>query len=110
MTGLQRPSEVKFTRKGQAVSIASRVPLKVEEEFVVVDPQLLFQRLTTVATTLESKQDVFKYELTTVPAALFDSLGHQRQANKASRGDYLWTIRGHSATVPCGGTVCYVFD
>ena len=77
---------------------------------MIVDPQLLFQRLTTVATNLESKEDVFKYELTTVPAALFDSLGHQRQANKASLGDYLWTICDHSATVPCGGTVCYVLD
>ena len=101
---------MKFTRKGQAVTIASRVSLKVDEEFVVVDPQLLFQRLTTVATTIESKQDVFKYELTTVPAVLFDSIVHQRQANKASLGDYMWTIRGHSATVPCGGTVCYVSD
>ena len=87
MTG-QRPSRVKFTRN-QAVPIASRVSLKVDEELVVVDPQLHFQRLTTVATNFESKQGVFKYALTTVPAALFDSPGQQRQANKASLGDYL---------------------
>ena len=85
MTG-QRPSEVKFTRN-QAVTIACRAALKVDDELVVVDPQ--FQLLTTVATNFESKQGLFKYALTTVPAALFDSLGQQRQANNASLGDYL---------------------
>ena len=86
-TTRQRSSEVKFTRMGQAVTLASRVALEIEE-LVVVDPQLLFQRLTTIATHLESKQD----ELTTVPAAMFDSLGHQRQVNKASLSDYLWIM------------------
>ncbi|GFO18891.1 hypothetical protein PoB_004539600 [Plakobranchus ocellatus] len=65
---------------------------KVDGEILQVDPQLLFQRLITVANGLSDELDfpsVFEHELSCPPAALFDPSGLLREADKAKLTDAL---------------------
>ena len=83
--------EVKFKRKAQAVTMSTKTTVKVNNDMVQIDPQLLFQRLVAVAqNTVQSLPDVLEYELTSVPSTLFDSSGLPRQAAKSSLADFLW--------------------
>ena len=65
---------------------------RVDRESLQVDPQLLFQRLITAAMNSQLKscqiESVFKYELTTPPASLFDTSGLMREASKSKLLDY----------------------
>ena len=54
MEGLQ-PSEHTFKRKDQAVSMASKVAVKIDGEKNIVSPQRLFQRLAIAASTVSAE-------------------------------------------------------
>ena len=67
---------------------ARRLP-KVDGSSVQVDPQLLFQRLETVAKKdTKIMQDLFRYERSNHPSSLFEASGFMRQAKKATLTDY----------------------
>ena len=70
----KRITDISFEKKKQAITLASRIALKIEDQSVQVDPQLIFQRLSLIATSgsIENPASIFKYELCTHPAALFD--------------------------------------
>ncbi len=70
----QGVTSISFERKKQAVTLASKAAVKIDGESVQVDPQLLFQRLSLMAMNGSCKDpaSLFKYELCTHPAALFD--------------------------------------
>ena len=62
---------------------------KVDGNSVQVDPQLLFQRLETVAKKdTKIMQDLFRYELSSHPSSLLEASGFMRQAKKATLTDY----------------------
>ena len=68
-----------FKRKDQTERLTISNAMKVNEETVSIDPQLLFQRLITVADRCdEDILTIFKYELSTYPSSLFDSSGMPR--------------------------------
>ena len=58
-------------------------------------PQLLFQRLTIVATggRYEDRKSMFKYEMCTYPPALFDSSLLASQANELALADAIFPIQ-----------------
>ena len=57
--------------------------MKVGRDEVQVDPLLLFQRLIAVGSSLTDVTSfLFKYELCTVPSALFEPSGLMRRADK----------------------------
>ena len=62
-----------FKKKDQVVTFDTRLSVSVEtgKESVLVDPQLLFQRLSTAGSRCDDLTDVFKYELWSYPPALF---------------------------------------
>ena len=65
------PADYTFKRKDQAITMASKNAVKVDGESIEVDPQLLFQRLSTAAgSDLEAS---LAYELCIYPSALFES-------------------------------------
>ena len=65
---------------------------KVDGEPLQIDPQLLFQRLTTVAQNMtENVAELFQFELCSQPSFLFDQHGLLREANKAQLADDIWT-------------------
>ena len=57
-------ADTTLQRKFQVVSMASKSGVKIGDDVIHIDQQLLFQRLTVMARkTVEDLQDVFKYEL-----------------------------------------------
>ena len=88
----KRITDISFEKKKQAITLASRIALKIEDQSVQVDPQLIFQRLSLIATSgsIENPASIFKYELCTHPAALFDHSALPWEANKPALADALW--------------------
>ena len=69
--------------------MASKQAVKIDGECVKVDPQLIFQRSSLIATN-GSKDDpasFLEYELCTHPAALFDHSSLSWEANKPALAD-----------------------
>ncbi|KAK3743952.1 hypothetical protein QZH41_002713 [Actinostola sp. cb2023] len=89
-----------FRRKDQAVTLATKTSVKINGDSVQVDPQLLFQRLSVVATggRFENTKEMFKYEMCSYPPALFDSSLLPRQANKPALADAIWLKSKDSQT------------
>ena len=70
--------------------MASNSPVKIADDEVQVDPQLLFQRLI-IACDNSQLDELFQYELCTYPTALFDSPFMLRQPQEPALADALWT-------------------
>ncbi len=88
----KRLTSISFEKKKQAITLASKTALQIDDECVQVDPQLIFQRLSLIATngSNEDPASLFKYELCTHPAALFDHSSLPWEANKPALADALW--------------------
>ena len=85
--------ELYIQQKNQAVTLGSERHIKVGGEDIDVDPQLLFQRIITVSnSTVEDVEDLFQYELCAYPAALFDSSGLMREADKPQLANAIWNM------------------
>ena len=93
--------KLSFVRKRQAITLASRTSVAINNEPVQVDPQLMFQRLSLIATreTHENPALLFKYELCSHPPALFDKSSLPRVANKPALADEIWDLVKHEKTV-----------
>ena len=79
-----------FKKSNQAVTLAAKTKTKSDLDFPTtdIDPQLMFQRLTTAANGLfESTAEVFKYELSSVPPSMFDCNGLPREACTSNLAD-----------------------
>ena len=104
MEGLQ-PSEHTFKKKDQAVSMASKVAVKIDGEKNTISPQCLFQRLAIAAAAVAAESSAsgsssetaptvsaassllpttFTYELTTYPTALFETVDLLFEPQKSS--------------------------
>ncbi|KAK3748685.1 hypothetical protein QZH41_018981, partial [Actinostola sp. cb2023] len=94
-----------FKRKEQSVTLAARSSIRIEDDRVHVDPQLLFQRLVIACNTTDDLEDVFRYELCSYPAALFDTPVTLRQPQKATLADALWTKLSSNAKSGPSGNV-----
>lgn len=71
---LGKPVEEFVLRKAdQAVTLAPRSTVKIKGETVVVDPQLLFQRLEPARDCCAVPPSLFNYELCSHPSVLFES-------------------------------------
>ena len=87
-----------FRKRNQAVTMNAKHSIKIDGESVNVDPQLLFQRLTTVARgSYTNMYDLFRYELSNHPSSLFDTAGLPRQAQKSSLAESIWSVGDCSA-------------
>lgn len=82
-----------FRRKDQVVTMASKAAVKFDDGKIRVDPQLLFQRLSIIATggRFDNRKSLFKYEMCSYPRALFDTSLLPRKANKPVLVDAIWT-------------------
>ena len=104
-------NNISFQRKKQAVTLASKAAVTVDNEQVQVDPQLLFQRLSLLATNCakDDPASYFEYELCTHPAALFDNTSLPWQADKPALADALWKLVDNENEV-LPDSVHYVLD
>ena len=98
-----------FKKKDQVTNMASSDAIKVREEEVVIDPQLLFQRLVTAGVRNENLQDIFEYELCSFPPSLFENKTTPRLAHKASLADALWKLMPPAMSMPTED-IQYVLD
>ena len=100
-----------FRKSNQVVTLNSKVSIKVEGETLRVDPQLLFQRLIAAArSNTEDIRELFKYELSTVPSALFEPTGLMREANKAQLAECIWKMGSCGVSEVIAPNPIYVLD
>ena len=80
----KKVDECTFKREDLAITLGKGKLLKVGKDEVQVNPLLLLQmRLTAVGSSLtHDTSSLFKYELCTVPSALFEPSGLMRRADK----------------------------
>ena len=105
----QNAFEFVFIRKDQIEKIRVK-ELVMDAKKVTVDPQLLFQRQLILSNKIDhSIDDLLKYELSTLPTALFDKHGLLREANKPQLAEALPTTP-QDDTQPTNPRVCNVFD
>ncbi|KAH3769845.1 hypothetical protein DPMN_171123 [Dreissena polymorpha] len=83
-------SDYTFKRSKQAITLAANSSVTVKGATVPIDPQLFFQRLTTVARYGDDYPDLFKYKLSSVPSSLFDIHGLLREPQKSWLADLIW--------------------
>ena len=102
-------NDFSFQRKNQAVKLGFKTTVVINGDAVQVDPQLLFQRLSVIATHEEQEDPaaLFKYKLCIHPTWLFDYL--PREPNKAALDDVLWKMVKLNQTDPTGD-LHYVLD
>ena len=77
----------------------------MKDDFINIDPQLLFQRLVTAGTRNDNLAEVFEYELCSFPPALFEN----RTTPRASLADALWKLMPPDIPNP-SGDVQYILD
>ena len=83
--------------------------IKIQDEYVHVDPQLLSESLLTVGTKNGELQNDFNHELCHYPPALFESVNAIRPTTQSSLADALWC--SESAQLPGPSeTVQYVLE
>ncbi|VDI06569.1 Hypothetical predicted protein [Mytilus galloprovincialis] len=82
-----------FKKSNQSITLAAKPKSKSDSDFLNtdIDPQLMFQRLTTAANGLfENTSEVFQYELSSVPSSIFDCNRLPREACKSNLADAIW--------------------
>ncbi|CAC5424083.1 unnamed protein product [Mytilus coruscus] len=100
-----------FRKKQQLITLSNKTSVKIDGELVEVDPQLLFQRCTTIANTLfDDISVIFQFELCSVPSALFDSNRLPREAHKSVSSDSICNLVKSEATEINTEHVKYVLD
>ena len=101
-----------FRKKDQVVTLACKTAVRLFEGNIQVDPQLLFQILSFVATEgqYDNPQSFFKVEMCSYPPALFDSSLLSCKANKPLLADAIWTRMKNEQTTRSTGKVHYVID
>lgn len=101
-----------YQRKMQAVTLGAKSAVKVDDEAVQVDPQLLFQRLGVLATNGSNGDpaSAFQYELCTHPAALFDRWSMPREADKPVLAEAIWKLAGSDTVGAIPSDVRYILD
>jgi len=98
-----------FRKKDQALTMETNSYIKIQDEHVHADPQLLFQRLVIIGTNNGELQKVFDHELCQYPPTLFDSVNSIRLTTKSSLADALWCSEAAKLLGP-SQTVQYVLD
>ena len=76
----QKVLQHSFKKKHQAVTLSTSA-VKVNNETIQIDPQVLFQRLITAGTRNDQLEQIFQFELCSYPPAIFEARHVMRPAN-----------------------------
>ena len=96
------------SRKNQAVSLSASA-VKVNNETIQIDPQLLFQRLIAAGTRNDQLEEIFKIELCSYHPSIFQARYVMRPANKPPLADAIWALMPKDVVGPIGQSL-YVLD
>ena len=103
-------NEAVMRKKDLAVTLATKLAVRINDEPIIVDPQVLFQRLLkTEQSTPEVKPSLFQYELTNLPCTRFEPIGLPRQAEKSTLAEHLRSLSKDDATLP-NETIHFVLE
>ena len=91
MSGKQ-VSKYTFRKKHRAITMDSPSKVKIDDEEVNIDPQLLFQRLILVAAQKDKLEEAFCHELCGFPPALFEKQDVLLKANKPILANAIWDL------------------
>ena len=106
MTG-KSATHYTFKHSSQAVTLAAKSSVRIESDTVQVDLQLLFHRLIVTWNRSDDIQGLFRYELCSYPAALFDSSLTLRQPQKPVLAKAIWAKLSSTASLgPEERSVC----
>ena len=88
-----------FRKKDQAITLSVKTAVMVHNDYIQVDPELMFQRLASFAAkSPDQLEKAFGYELCSYPPALFDSSLFLREAQKHQLSDTIWSMIKHPET------------
>ena len=106
----QSPTEFSFKQREQAVTLAVQNSMKIKDEIIQINPNLIFQRLAAIASKSEdSLSNALKFELCTYPTALFDSVDVMKVPKKTQLTDaHTSLVKDHSIIL--NEEVQYVLD
>lgn len=91
--------------------MAVKSDLKIGQEAVQVDPQLLFQRLLQVARDdTDRLHEIFQHELTSLPTSLFDGSGFPGETNKHTLAEFLWSSEESTPASLPSENIKYILD
>lgn len=102
-----------FRKKDQVVTLASKTAIKLKNDEVQVNPQLMFQRLCVVVSAgrYENPAQFFAYEMSSYPTSLFDQSLLPRKANKPVLSQAIWSlIENSQKDTSISDNVHYVLD
>ena len=103
--------EYVFKKADKAIPMPCLSVIKIGNETTSIDPMLLFQRLILILTQSdENMEDILKYELSTIPTALFDDTCMMRDPSKAKLAEHLWKQQESHKYVDNIENCSYVLD
>ena len=97
----QKVLQHSFKKKHQAVTLSTSA-VKVNNETIQIDPQVLFQRLITAGTRNDQLEEIFQFELCSYPPAIFEARHVMRPANKPALADAIWVLMPKDVVEPTG--------
>ena len=97
-----------FKKKDQAVTLSTSA-VKVNNETIQIDPQLLFQRLIAAGTRNDQLEEIFQFELCSYPPVIFEARYVMMPANKPALADDIWALMPKYVVGPTGQSQ-YVLD
>ena len=97
-----------FKKKNQAMTLSTSV-IKINNDKINIDSQLLFQRLITMGTRSDQLQKIFTFELCSYPPALCECKNVMRPANTPALADAIWSLMPDEIIEPIGQSQ-YVLD
>ena len=108
----QLMTEISFKKKHQAVTLDATRPTNTNIiQIPHVNPQLMFQRLTTAGQdNLSNMTELFKYELSSFPSSMFESNRFLRQAAKSTLANAIWNSGTRQAANLPTSDVVHVID
>lgn len=102
-----------FRKTDKVITFASKTAVKLRNDEVQVNPQLMFQRLCVIVALgrYENPETFFEYEMCSYPTSLFDATLLPRKANKPVLSEAIWSLTKDSQKeVNISDTAHYVVD
>ena len=88
---LQKNAATQLQEKYHAIKLSTSA-VRVNNETMQIDPQLLFQRLITAGTRNDQLEDIFPFELCSYPSAIFEATSAMMPSNKPALADAIWAL------------------
>ena len=97
----QKVLQHSFKKKDQPVTLSTSA-VKLNNETMQIDPQLLFQRLIIAGTRNDQLEEIFQFKLCSYPPVLFEARYVMRPANKPALAYAIRVLMPKDVVEPTG--------